>query len=150
MPFARMMKPSVALALIFVPAFAIAAPAARPPRDFGGEDALERLRAADANKDGAITRQELLAHRVKEWPRLDRNGDGAFSKDDLPGFARDRWDSGRLVTMRQTYDTDRDGRISRAEFASGPTPAYDLADSNRDNRVTETEIRTAIAELKRS
>lgn len=149
MPFVRIMKPSLALALILVPTFAIAATPARSSRDFGGEEALERLRAADSNKDGAITRQELLAHRGKEWPRLDRNGDGFFSKDDLPGFAKDRWDSGRLVTMRQTYDTSRDGRISRAEFTSGPTPAYDMADSNRDNRVTEAEIRTAIADLKR-
>jgi hypothetical protein len=149
MPFAHGLKPSLALALILVPTFAIAAPTARPSRDFGGEEALERLRAADTNKDGAITRRELLAHRVKEWPRLDRNGDGIFSKHDLPGFAKDRWDSGRLVTLRQTYDTNRDGRISRAEFTSGPTPAFDLADSNRDNRVTEAEIRTAIADLKR-
>lgn len=150
MPFARIMKPSLTLALIIVPALANAAPAARLSRDFGGEEALERLRAADKNKDGAITRQELLAHRVKEWPRLDRNGDGSFSKDDLPGFAKDRWDSGRLVTMRQTYDMNRDGRISRTEFTSGPTPAYDMADSNRDNRVTEAEIRAAIAGLKRN
>lgn len=149
MALARLMTSSLALALILVPPPAIAAPTARSSRDFGGEEALERLRAADTNRDGAITRQELLAHRVKEWPRLDRNGDGFFSKDDLPGFAKDRWDSGRLVPMRQTYDTNGDGRISRAEFTSGPTPAYDLADSNRDNRVTEAEIRTAIADLKR-
>ncbi|MBB3859571.1 Ca2+-binding EF-hand superfamily protein [Novosphingobium hassiacum] len=149
MRFARLMKPALALALILVPTFAIAGPT-RPSRDFGGEEAMERLRAADTNKDGAITRQELLAHRVKEWPRLDRNGDGFFSKDDLPGFAKDRWDNGRLVTMRQTYDTNRDGRISRTEFTSGPTPAYDLADSNRDNRVTEAEIKAAIAGLKRN
>lgn len=149
MPLARKLMPALALAmLVSVPVQA--ASSERLSRDFGGEDALERMRAADTNDDGAITRQELHTHRAKEWPRLDRNGDGFFSKDDLPGFAKDRWDSGRVVNMRQTYDTNRDGRISRAEFTSGPTPAYDMADANRDNRVTDAEIKSAIADLKRN
>lgn len=153
MTLACMTRPAAALALTLLPlaatATATASPMTRPAPDFGVEDALERLRAADADRDGIITRKELLTHRVAEWPRLDRNDDGFFTRDDLPGFARGRWDSERLVAMRRTYDINRDGRISRAEFTSGPTPAYDMADSNRDNRVTEAEIRSAIANLKR-
>lgn len=149
MPFARKIISALAM-LAMMPAAVQAAPSGRPSRDFGGEEALERIRAADANKDGVITRPELLKHRTAEWPRLDRNGDSYFSKEDLPGFARSRWDSGRLATMRQTYDTNRDGRISRAEFSSGPTPAYDMADANRDGRVTEAEIKAAISALKQS
>lgn len=149
MPSALKIMPALALVAL-TPVIAEAAPSGRSSRDFGGEEALDRIRAADTNKDGVITRPELLQHRAAEWPRLDRNGDGYFSKDDLPGFARDRWNSGRLATMRQTYDTNRDGRISRTEFSSGPTPAYDMADANRDGRVTEAEIKAAIAAVKRS
>lgn len=121
----------------------------RNPRDFGDADVIERIRHADANKDGVITRAELVAHRMTEWPRLDRNGDGYFSRNDLPGIVRGRWESERLVKMRQTYDSDRDGRISRAEFTSGPTLAFDMIDANADNRVSETEIRVALAAANR-
>lgn len=130
-------------------AFAQAAPNGRTARDFDETDVIERIRHADANKDGVITRSELLAHRQTEWPKLDRNGDGYFSRYDLPGFVQDRWDSGRLANMRQTYDADRDGRISRAEFTSGPTLAFDMVDANADSRVNEAEIKAALAEAKR-
>lgn len=131
------------------PAIAQAVPNGRSARDFGEADVIERIRHADANEDGVITRSELLAHRHTEWPKLDRNGDGFFSRYDLPSFVRDRWDSGRLSNLRQTYDANRDGRISRAEFTSGPTLAFDMIDANADSRVNETEIRAALAELKR-
>lgn len=126
-----------------VPAIAQAAAAGRNARDFGEADVIERIRQADSNRDGVITRSELLAQRAAEWPRMDRDGDGYFSRYDLPGFARDRWDGGRLAAMRQTYDGDRDGRISRAEFTSGPTLAFDMIDANADGRVNEAEIRAA-------
>lgn len=149
MSFTR--KTTAILALVaLVPSFAQAAPPGRLAGDFDEADALERLRAADANGDGVISRPELLAFRAKEWPRLDRSGDGLFSRDDLPGFARGRWDSPRLVSLRQTYDTNRDGRISRSEFTKGPTVAFDMADANRDNRVTEAEIKAALARARRS
>lgn len=148
MVFARTFVAAAALATL-APGLAQAAPSGLSNRDIA-EEAFERMRAADANRDGTITRQELISHRAAEWPRLDRNGDNYFSKDDLPRFARSRWDGGRLATLRETYDSDRDDRISRAEFLSGPTTAYDLADRNRDNRVTSAEIDTAIAELKRT
>ncbi len=128
-----------------VPASAQAAPTGRAARTFGDADVIDRIRNADANRDGVVTRSELLAHRATEWPRMDRDGDGYFSRYDLPGFARDRWDGGRLAAMRQTYDDDRDGRISRAEFLSGPTLAFDMIDANADGRVTEAEIKAALA-----
>jgi Ca2+-binding EF-hand superfamily protein len=84
------------------------------------EGAADRLREADANGDGAISRAELGAWRVSQWQRMDRNGDGAFSRDDLPALMRSRWDSDRLVQLRQVYDRNGDGRISRTEFVDGP------------------------------
>lgn len=144
-------RKTIALLAVFAlaPSLAQAAPPGRSAGKFDEADALERLRAADANGDGVTSRPELLAFRTQEWPRLDRNGDGLFSRDDLPGFARDRWDSPRLVSLRQTYDANRDGRISKGEFTRGPTVAFDMADANRDNRVTEAEIKIALAGARR-
>jgi len=137
--------PIAALALsVLAPGLANAAPA---PMARGG-DALARLKEADANRDGSVSRAELLSYRTGQWSRFDRNEDGYFSREDLPAFLRDRWDGGKLAEMRQSFDANRDGRISRAEFTRGPTPAFDLADANGDGRVTEAELRAATAAVK--
>lgn len=130
--------------LILMPNVAHAAPA---PLARGG-DAITRLREADANRDGTVSRAELLSYRTSQWSRFDRNGDGYFTPEDLPAFLRDRWNGGRLAEMRHSFDANRDGRISRAEFTHGPTPAFDLADANGDGRVTEAEFRAATAAAK--
>lgn len=133
---------------IFLPVAAQAASPAMAGRQFDGSQAMERMQAADANHDGAVTRAELAAYRKDEWQRLDRNGDGYFSPDDLPRFLRDRWNGDKLAQMRETLDRNRDGRISRAEFTSGPTPAFDMADTNHDNRVTQPELKAALAAVR--
>ncbi|MCJ2188334.1 EF-hand domain-containing protein [Novosphingobium beihaiensis] len=107
--------------------------------------AIESLRAADTDHDGAVTRAELTAYRDGQWPRFDRNSDGYFSQDDLPGLLRGRWNGDKLTKLRDTYDSDRDGRISRREFTTGPAPAFDKADADHDGRVTEAELKTALA-----
>lgn len=136
---------AIALAGI-VPAGAMAAPAhaAVPSPD----QALERMREADTNHDGAVSRAELLAWRKSQWQRLDRNGDGYFTKDDLPRFLQDRWKNGRLGQMLGSFDTNHDGRISEAEFVGGPTLAFDMADTNHDGQVTEAELEAVLAAAK--
>jgi Ca2+-binding EF-hand superfamily protein len=84
--------------------------------DLKGAEA-ERLLACDADKDGAVTRQEYLdcRRRVAErwmqriFAKYDKNGDGFIGRDERIAALRDFF--GRL-------DTDGDGRISRDEFAS--------------------------------
>ncbi|MCT2401390.1 EF-hand domain-containing protein [Novosphingobium mangrovi (ex Huang et al. 2023)] len=129
----------------FVPASAQASALAMAGRNFDGSQAVERIRAADTNHDGTVSRAELGSYRKSQWQRLDRNGDGYFSQGDLPRFVRDRWNGEKLAGMRATYDRNKDGRISRDEFISGPTPAFDLADTNNDNRVTEAELKALLA-----
>ncbi|WP_067738935.1 EF-hand domain-containing protein [Novosphingobium naphthalenivorans] len=145
MALSRILPLSLALAAL-VPAAAQAAPPTK--RTFDGSQAIERMEAADTNHDGTVTRTELVTYRNGEWQRLDRNGDGYFSADDLPRFLRDRWNGDKLKQMRDTYDRNRDGRISRAEFTSGPTPAFDMADANHDNRVTQAELKAALAAVR--
>lgn len=112
----------------------------------GSGDGIDQLKAADTNHDGKITRPEFTAYRASQWSRLDRNKDGYFTRDDLPGFAKSRWESGpRIVEIRQKFDSNHDGRISRAEFDNGPTLLFDAADVNHDNVVTEAEVRALAA-----
>lgn len=129
-----------ALAALAVPLAAQAQPGAgRDPAQ-----ALDRIFEADSNGDGMVTRPELIAWRAQQWSRLDRNRDGYFTRDDLPGFAAGRWNGPRLMQLRQQFDVNRDGRLSRAEFTDGPTPAFTLADANHDGTVTRAEVQAAL------
>lgn len=109
--------------------------------------ALEHLQAhfgsADSNRDGAVSRGEFAAYRATQWSRLDRNEDGFLSQADLPRVLQARWNGARATEMRRYYDADHDGRVSRQEYLSGPTPAFDRADTNNDNVVTKAEMNAA-------
>jgi Ca2+-binding EF-hand superfamily protein len=68
--------------------------------------AANLFRGADANRDGALTREEFTA-----MSRVDR----LF---ETVGFAY--------------FDADRDGRISLSELADKPNPAFALLDKDND------------------
>jgi Ca2+-binding EF-hand superfamily protein len=108
----------------------------------------EQLRAADKNGDGSVSRSEYRQQRAAQWSSLDRDGDGFFSKDDLPSFLQSRWDGERIADLRRQFDRNGDGRISRTEFVDGPMPGFDLADANHDQLVTEAEMKVAAQKFK--
>ncbi|TNE41801.1 MAG: signal transduction protein [Sphingomonadales bacterium] len=118
---------------------------AQPQQQVDPARFADRIMEADANRDGKVSRAELTAYRKQQWARIDRNGDGYFSKDDLPRFAQGKWETGRPAEVRRLYDSNGDGRVSQAEFVNGPTVAFDMADANRDNIVTRDELDSAIA-----
>lgn len=61
----------------------------------------------DADGDGALTKDELLAHNRARFDRLDADGDGMISPDE---FSR------RLVAMFTRMDADSDGLLSGDEL----------------------------------
>lgn len=106
---------------------------------------IEQMQKADANRDGAISRKELLVYRASQFDRIDRNGDGVLTSNDMPSFAKVRE---RMEAATAGFDRNGDGKITRAEFASGPTAAFDRADSNHDGIVTRQELEAARAVMK--
>ena len=70
----------LALAIIATPAFAQDAP---PPPRGGG-----MMMRADANDDGVVTRAEALAG--ERFDRMDANGDGRLTVDELPAMRMGR------------------------------------------------------------
>jgi Ca2+-binding EF-hand superfamily protein len=105
---------------------------------------IERLRQADANHDGLVSRQEFVNYRARQFGRLDRNGDGYITNTDMPSVLARRAPAGmspqELVVQ---FDANRDGRVSQSEFVNGPTPAFDAVDANNDNVATEAEFNAA-------
>lgn len=87
------------------------------PAELKGRAEAQRLLACDADKDGAITREEYLDCRrriAERWmqrifAKYDRNGDGFIGREERVAALRDFFD--RL-------DADGDGKIARAEFGA--------------------------------
>ncbi|MFM9979044.1 MAG: hypothetical protein ACKVOP_13495 [Sphingomonadaceae bacterium] len=104
---------------------------------------LNRMIEADTNRDGIITRAEMLAARTANFARFDRNRDTILTDADIPAFLRGSAIGQRFAELRTEFDANRDGKVTRAEFVAGPTPVFDRADVDRDNRLTRAEIDAA-------
>ncbi|AZO67273.1 MULTISPECIES: EF-hand domain-containing protein [unclassified Mesorhizobium] len=109
--------------------------------DTPGKRILQRL---DTNGDGAISRDEMLAARERMFTKLDRNGDGVIGEKEIEG-ARDaiidRADAAqaRLGNRWRRMDTNGDGKVSEVEFRNR-MPLFDLADRNGDGTLSADEI----------
>lgn len=118
---------AAAAALVATPVFA---------QQAGG--ALAMLRAADANRDGSITRAEAQFARGAMFGRLDADHDGYLSQTE-----RTHGDDSAAGAGRRSLDgadTNHDGRISRAEMTSLPYRGFDRLDRNHDDVVSADEI----------
>jgi len=74
----------------------------------------KRFDRADKNKDGRISRDELLQPRRKPFAKLDKNGDGRLSFEEWAVTTIDKFNGA---------DKDRSGILTRAEFATtAPKP----------------------------
>ena len=69
----------------------------------------KRFARADKDKDGRITRAELLAPRRKAFAKLDTNGDGRLSFEEWTVKTADKFGGA---------DADKDGALSAAEYAT--------------------------------
>lgn len=112
-------------------------------------DPAQIFTAADANSDGIVTRAEFLAARATNFSKYDRNGDGFIDAHDVPRRMRARGNAAeRVDALIDRFDTNHDGRISRAEFVDGPTNAFDLADRNHDGQLSKEEVDAAANAVK--
>lgn len=104
---------------------------------------IVRMGEADTNRDGRITKGELTAWRAANFTRFDRNADGALSDADIPSLARGAAIGSQFNVLRAQFDNNRDSKVTRDEFANGPTLMFDLADADHDNVLTKREIDAA-------
>ncbi len=103
---------------------------------------LERLKAADTNADGLISRSEAAAlPRLGErFDAIDANKDGQVSFEELRAS---RGKHGRHGGHFKRVDTDNDGKVSKAEALSAAEAMFTRADANADGFVTREEMRSA-------
>lgn len=75
--------------------------------------------------------------------RMDANGDGAITADELSMLARPEIASrggGRLRAMISQSDTSRDARVSREEMAEGAARMFARMDKNSDGQLADDEL----------
>ncbi|MDX2235075.1 MAG: hypothetical protein NW200_11320 [Hyphomonadaceae bacterium] len=101
-----------------------------------------RLRAADANKDGQLTKAEAVAGRERAFAAMDTDGDGFITEAERAAV-RAKAGKGRGGGREGGGDADGDGKISRAEFLGAPYPLFERLDANRDDVLDAEELAVA-------
>jgi len=122
------------------------APSARPARIDGG------VMRYDANKDGAVTIEEWKTGQQTRFKRLDTNGDGKLSKDELfartPAIGNSVLPTDRQASQQSSYflllDTDKDGFVTLTEFMAGADRNFTRCDLDRNGRIDTAECRQAL------
>ena len=116
-----------------------------------GQNAAARIKKADTNGDGMISRDEAkagLPMLYKRFDEVDANHDGQVTSEELKAF-HEKMQAGRQQKAADRFkkiDTDGDGRISRAEAQAGaPRLAkhFDEIDTNKDGFITPEEMKAA-------
>lgn len=116
-----------------------------PPRRGGGDRATRILERFDENGDGKIEESEVPEGLWARFSGMDANKDGAITADELNAGGGDR--NGRTRGRRgnpvvDALDADKDGTLSKAEIAAASTALLTL-DKNGDGELTADELRPA-------
>jgi Ca2+-binding EF-hand superfamily protein len=105
----------------------------------------------DLDGDGAVTLEEMEGARAVRFAEADANGDGMLDRDELLAAASGRMERG-IDRMIERADADGDGAVSLEEMAEarsgrrgpGPEAMFERLDTDGDGSVTRAEFDDAV------
>lgn len=101
----------------------------------------ERFARLDADGSGEVDNADREARRKAAFARLDADGSGAISFEEFSAV-RERRGPGPVARFgARAADTDRDGTVTQAEFASAMLARFDRLDANKDGTIGADERR---------
>ena len=111
-----------------------------PPRDenfHGGPNAM--LLKYDANHDGTLTKEELVAGLRAEFDALDTKHTGCLTPDqvDVINQARIAADHSAATPLQ---DWNQDGCVDFREYSAAAFSLFDQLDKNGDGKITPQEF----------
>lgn len=150
------LKPLLLAALLVTPlAFAQSTPMssdARSGSPHGGRSMNKHFMASDANKDGAVSREEAQAAFERHFATLDGDKDGKVTPEEIKRahvnarkMRADRFRAAFDASYKKA-DLNGDGVLSREEANAGLprlSRGFDRLDSDKNGQLTVAEIETA-------
>lgn len=95
----------------------------------------------DLNKDGIISRDEIVGEAEKALGGYDANNDGELSQAELKTKGNVRSAMGGFIRGHaKELDRDEDGVLTRKETVDNATRMFARIDSNGDGKITKTEL----------
>jgi Ca2+-binding EF-hand superfamily protein len=113
----------------------------------------------DTAKKGEVSRADFVKYRMKSFDDLDANKDGKVSLEeflklgeppysqDVPGGPSLEERRNRIRSAFQNLDLNASGFIERAEAEAPIQSEFNQYDTDRDNKITEPEIRAIMQRL---
>jgi hypothetical protein len=137
---ARTRRIVVGFAILLAPAAAGCTPGAQYPFLPSSSIETEFIGAVvtwDLNRDGDVTCAEWKAYVADLFREADVSRDGALAADEFADLAR----RDKLFEYLgfKYFDSGGKGRVTLAEIADKPNPAFARLDTNRDCRITPGE-----------
>ncbi len=108
---------------------------------FRGQFQFPQFKDLDKNKDGKISKDEWPSQMPQQFfDRLDTNHDGFIDEAEF-NAARNRMGGGPRTgeAMTKLLDADKDGKVTRDEFAK-IVALFDLLDANHDGSLSQEEL----------
>jgi Ca2+-binding EF-hand superfamily protein len=101
------------------------------------------LARADANGDGIVTREEMLADVDARFAKLDANHDGKITPEERQIFA----EGTRGGRMMGRTDANGDGTITLEEQHAQANKRFDRIDTNHDGKIDQAERDAAMQRM---
>jgi len=99
---------------------------------------LGLLRQADGNKDGIVTREEVMAMADREHARFDRNKDGVVDQADREALRKESVDYA-VKRMAHRLGAGPDGKLTREQFQAKAAERFARMDYDGDGTISRDE-----------